>query len=129
MRRFLARGFKEVTVKKAILGLATAMLFSAAVAFAAEQTWTGKISDSKCGHSHKDMRGTLGKETSKAECVAACVKAGAQYVFVSKGKTYKISNQTFAGFPENAGHGVKLTGEMTGDTIKVSKIERHEKDR
>ena len=52
-----------------------------------------------------------------------CVKGGAEYVFVIDGKLYSVDNQDFAGLPVHAGHSVRLTGEMTGDTIKVSKIE------
>jgi hypothetical protein len=43
-------------------------------------------------------------------------------VFVLKGKVYKIDNQDFAALQEYGGHMVQLTGEMTGDTIKVSNI-------
>ena len=96
----------------------TAMLgFSA---FAAEKTWTGSISDSKCGAKH--MAGEHGAKMSARDCTEGCVKGGAKYVFVSKGKVYNIDNQDYAGLAEHAGHTVKLTGEMTGDTIKVSNV-------
>jgi hypothetical protein len=55
--------------------------------------------------------------------VIACVKDGGKYVFVADGKIYNIENQDFAGLEEHAAHNIKLTGEMTGDTIKVTKIE------
>jgi hypothetical protein len=111
-------------MRKAILGLATALLFGAAVSFAAEQTWTGKISDSDCGRSHKSAIEHAGKKMSDHDCVVACVKDhGSKYVFVAGTKIYNISNQDFAGLEEHAGHTVKLGGEMTGDTIKVSKVE------
>jgi hypothetical protein len=35
---------------------------------------------------------------------------------------YSIDNQDFAGLPEHAGHTVKLTGDMNGDSIKVSDL-------
>lgn len=90
-------------------------------AFAAEKTWVGSISDSKCGAHH--MTGAEhGAKMSARQCTEACVKGGAKYVFVSKGKVYNIDNQDYAGLAEHAGHTVKLTGEMTGDTIKVSNI-------
>lgn len=89
-------------------------------AFAAEMTWTGAISDSKCGAKH--MAGEHGAKMSARKCTEACVKGGAKYVFVSKGKVYNIDNQDYAGLAEHAGHTVKLTGEMTGDTIKVSNV-------
>jgi hypothetical protein len=90
-------------------------------AFAAEKTWVGSISDSKCGAKH--MTGAEhGAKMSNRECTEACIKGGAKYVFVSRGKVYKIDNQDYAGLAEHAGHTVKLTGDMTGDTIKVSNI-------
>ena len=46
----------------------------------------------------------------------------AKYVFVSGGKVYNVGNQDFATLQEHAGHTVKLTGAMSGDTITVSKI-------
>ena len=108
---------------KRTLVLAVGILFCAAMAFAADQTWSGQISDSMCGHSHKAAIEHGGKKMSDHDCVIACVKNGDKYVFVQGGKIYNIANQDFAGLEEHAGHTVKLTGEKTGDTIKVSKIE------
>ncbi len=102
------------------------IIFGIAVltSLAVEGTWTGRISDSMCGVSHKAMEHE-GKKTTARECTLACVKQGAKYVFVSKGKVYNIENQNLAGLEEHAGHNVKLTGEMSADnkSIKVSKIE------
>jgi hypothetical protein len=97
------------------------VLGGSSMAFAADQTWSGTISDSKCGATHSSMEHD-GKKMTDRQCTAACVKGGAKYVFVSDGKVYNVDNQSFAGLPVHAGHSVKLTGEMTGDTIKVSKI-------
>ena len=90
---------------------------------AAEQTWTGTISDSMCGVSHKAM-GHVGKKTDAHRCAVACVKGGAKYVFVSKGKVFDIENQNLAGLEDHAGHAVKLTGNLQADkkTIKASKL-------
>lgn len=88
---------------------------------AAENTWTGKISDSMCGASHAAMIAQHPKMTAR-ECALACVKGGAKYVFVSHGKVYNIENQDLAQLQEHAGRTVRLTGEMNGDTITVSKI-------
>jgi hypothetical protein len=97
-------------------------LFCASFALAAEKTWSGKISDSMCGLSHKSAIEHAGKKMSDHDCAIACVKGGGKYVFVAGGKIYNIENQDFAGLEEHAAHDVKLTGEMTGDTIKVTKI-------
>ena len=109
---------------KKVLGFVMVLLMSTVFSLAAEKTWPGKISDSDCGRSHKSAIEHAGKKMSDHDCVIACVKDhGAKYVFVSGSKIYKISNQDFAGLDEHAAHNIKLTGEMTGDTIKVSKIE------
>lgn len=97
------------------------MVLSVVVMSGAEQSWTGKISDSKCGATH--MAGEHGKKMTDRACTEACVKDGAKYVFVSKGKVYQIANQTDPSLVTHAGHTVKLTGEMSGDSITVSKIE------
>ena len=90
-------------------------------AFAADQTWVGKISDSDCGAKHK--AGTEHQAAmTDADCTKACIKMGAKYVFVNNGKVLNISNQDFADLAKHAGHKVKLTGEMTGDSIQVTKI-------
>jgi hypothetical protein len=93
------------------------------LASAADKTWTGQISDSMCGASHAKMiAGHAGAKMTNTDCTLACVKAGAKYVFVSGGKVYAISNQDDADLMKHAGHTVRLTGEMNGTTITVSKI-------
>jgi hypothetical protein len=53
-----------------------------------------------------------------------CVKGGAKYVFVSKGKVYVIQNQDFGTLAANAGARVQLTGDVDkdGKSITVTKI-------
>ena len=104
-----------------IIVAAAVVLMGASGAFAADQTWTGKISDSKCGAKHG--AGEHGMKMTDRACTEACVKGGAKYVFASKGKVYPIANQDSAELAMHAGHMVKLTGEMKGDSITVSKIE------
>lgn len=108
---------------KKLFSFAVCMVFYAGVGFAA-QTWTGKISDSMCGATHKAMEHG-GKKLSDRDCVQACVKDGAKYVFVSQGKVYEVTNQDFAGLAQHAGHTVKLTGDMSSDkkSVTVSSIE------
>jgi hypothetical protein len=105
-----------------LLGLV--FMLAALTSQASEEKWTGTISDSMCGVSHKAMEHG-GKKTNAHDCTVACVKAGAKYVFVSKGKVFNIENQDLAGLEEHAGHTVKLTGDLQADktTIKASKIE------
>jgi hypothetical protein len=92
-------------------------------ASAVEKTWTGKISDSTCGVSHKKGAEHGGKAMSDHDCTLACVKNGAKFVFVHTGKVYKIENQDFASLTEHAGHTVLLKGDLKGDTLTVSSIE------
>jgi hypothetical protein len=111
-------------MKNCIRVLVTGAFMTGTAAIAA--TWTGQISDSMCGAHHKTMA-EHGKKLSAHDCTEACVKNGGKYVFVSKGKVYSIDNQDFAGLTEHAGHTVKLTGDMNGDSIKVSDLGMPEK--
>jgi hypothetical protein len=109
---------------KSILTICSLFVFAATTLGAAEQTWTGKISDSMCGAKHNTTAEHGAKKMSDRDCTLACVKDhNAKYVFVRNGKVYNIGNQDFAGLQEHAGHTVKVTGDMSGDTITVSKVE------
>jgi hypothetical protein len=90
----------------------------ATTAFAAEQNWSGAISDKMCGADHKKMA----SHKSDRDCTLACAKGGAPYVFVSNGKVYQLTNRD-NDLRTHAGHTVNLTGELKGDTIRVSKVE------
>ena len=89
---------------------------------AADQTWTGTISDEVCGASHRNMASATG--ISDRECTIQCARSGAKYVLVNeKEDVIPFLNQNFPGFEEHAGHKVKVTGELEGHAILVSKIE------
>lgn len=105
-----------------LMAAAVAILVSASATLAADQTWTGTISDSTCGHSHKSAIEHAGQKLTDADCTRACVKGGGKYVFVSGNKVYEIANQDFAGLDANAGGSVKLTGEATGNTVRISAL-------
>jgi hypothetical protein len=109
-------------MKKFVL-FAAAILFATAPALmAADKTWTGVLSDSKCNGKHaKAEHGS--QQDSDHDCATKCVAGGAKHVFVAGGKTYQIANQDFAGLKDHEGHKIALTGEMKGDSITVSKIE------
>ena len=109
-------------MKKICFLIGSFLMVMVLTSLAAEQTWTGKISDSMCGVSHKAMEHG-GKKTNAHDCTVACVKGGAKYVFVSKGKVFDIENQDLAGLEAHAGHTVKLTGDLQAEkTIKASKL-------
>ena len=92
------------------------VLLACGVSFAADQTWTGRISASMCSAAHNVM---------EHDCILNCIKAGAKYVFVNKGQVREIQNQDFGDLEKHAGHTVKLTGALGSDgkTVTVSKIE------
>ena len=62
------------------------------------------------------------KKLTDRTCTEACVKGGAKYVFTSGGKVYMIENQSDPLLATHAGHSVRVTGELKGETITVSKI-------
>ena len=96
----------------------------AGVNFAAEQTWTGKISDSLCSASHTKMSTVVFPPLDDPQCVLACVDGGGKFVFMDKDdKAFQIANQDFADLKKHPGVLVTLTGELKGDAITVAKIE------
>ena len=103
---------------KMCVAAAIAILF-APPAGAADETWTGQISDAMCGKSHE--MGT--KKMSDKECTLMCAKGDGSYVLVADGKVFKIANPKVKGLEEHAGETVKLTGTVKGDAITVASIE------
>jgi hypothetical protein len=98
-----------------------ALLLTSAYAFAAEQTWTGQISDSACGAKHEEAAEGQGKMPDR-ECTQACVRGGSKYVLVVDGKVLQIANQDDKDLATHAGHTVSVTGELKGQAITVSTI-------
>jgi hypothetical protein len=98
--------------------LALALCAIAAPA-AAQQTFTGRLSDSTCGAAaHRK-----GDHTDR-ECLFACLDALAKYVLVgADGRVIAIANQDAMGLPLYAGRPVKITGELKGDALQVAKVE------
>jgi hypothetical protein len=100
--------------KRFALGLAAA-LFAGTLALAADGSWTGYISDSKCG--------AKGANSQAGECTTKCVKEGAKYVFVNDAdkKVYVVDAQDKVA--AHAGHHVTVKGTVDGDTLKLSSID------
>jgi hypothetical protein len=105
---------------KSLLMAGIATLLLGVSAAAADGTWTGQISDSMCGAKHTD--GKHAKSVSDRDCALTCAAKGAQLVLVSEGKVYKLTNHD-ADLRAHAGHTVNLTGTLTGESIRVTKIE------
>ena len=106
---------KKTTVMLfALLALTVAALAGAA-ANAAKGTWTGWITNERCG--------AEGANAESKACLEKCVKKGEKLVFYNADdkKLYKLDNQDLA--KQNIGHEVKVTGEAEGTAIKVASIE------
>ena len=99
-------------IRKASM-LVFALVVFGCLAWGADKSWTGVISDSNCGLKHS----TASDEA--AACVAKCVSGGAKYVLVSVDKLYKLDPQNKIS-SDLAGRAVKVTGSLKGDTITVS---------
>jgi len=108
-------------MRTALLTVSFVTIFALTPGIAAEQTWTGQISDSMCGAKHAVAEHGK-KKMSDRECVQACIKKGARHVLVADGKVYKLINHD-ADMAAHAGHTVRLTGDLNNETIRISKIE------
>ena len=108
-------------MKTALLSLSIGLL-AGAVSLGAQQTWTGKIADSACGAKHEEAAEGQGVMADR-ECTQACVRGGSKYVLVVDGKVMQIANQDNKDLATHAGHLVKMTGELKGSAITVTKIE------
>ena len=75
-------------------------------------TWTGWISDSKCG--------AEGAKEGHVDCANKCIKGGAAAVFVVDKKVYTITEQKKV--TDFIGKKVTITGTITDDKIEVEKI-------
>jgi hypothetical protein len=105
----------------------TVALWGGVASAGAEQTWTGKIGDSACGAKHQEAVENEGVMADR-ECTQACVRGGSKYILGVDGKVLKIANQDDKDLAVHAGHAVKVTGELKGDQIMVTKIEMAQKN-
>ena len=94
------------------------LLATAALLNAADQTFTGVITDSMCGANHKMMN-----ISPDSKCVAECVKSGnVKFALLDGTKVYKLSDQQTPA--QYAGAKVRITGTLFPKTgiIEVKKI-------
>lgn len=80
------------------------------------ESWTGTISDAKCGMAHADA-----SEKSQA-CVKSCVKRGGEPVFVVGDKVLKIDAASKDKIMDHLGHKVVIDGALKGDTVTVASV-------
>lgn len=73
-----------------------------------EHAYYGDVSDSNCG-AHHHMPGNA------RACTLGCVKRGAKYVFVTRGKVLMIANQKLPELEKFAGEHVRIMGTRTAD--------------
>ena len=94
-------------------------LTAALTAAAADQTFTGVVTDSMCGADHSMM-----KISPDTKCVQECMKPGGsvKYALFDGKNVYKLSDQATP--TKFAGQRVKVTGKLFAKTgiIQVSEI-------
>lgn len=83
---------------------------------ASDQTFTGLVTDDRCGARHD-----MGSDKSPAECAKVCVHNGAKYALVDGEKTYTLQGNAEE-IALAAGRRVTLRGALEGDTIYVRSI-------
>lgn len=99
---------------KKIAMLAFALLVCGCMAWAADTTISGTVSDAHCGAQHSRP------SADAATCVEKCVSGGSSYVLVSKGKVYTLDAQDkFKGL---GGKYVHVMGTVNGDAITVTSV-------
>lgn len=97
-------------MKKGIALFALLLSFSN---FAAAADFVGYVIDQACA-AKSAMKGN-------EACARKCIKGGSPAVLLVEGdKVFKLDDQ--AKVTEHAGHKVKVTGTLNGDTIKVENI-------
>jgi hypothetical protein len=86
-----------------------------ASAFAGDASWTGYITDSKCG--------AKAAHEGAAECTVKCIKEGAKYVFVNDAdkKVYAIADPDKVA--AHAGRHVSVKGSVEDGTLTVASID------
>ena len=104
---------KKTTVLLALLTL-TALLALPLGAAGTKGSWTGWITDTKCG--------AKGAKAEHKGCSEKCAHEGQKLVFFNNAdkKLYSLDDQDAA--KANLGYEVKVTGEADGTAIKVESI-------
>lgn len=90
-----------------------------------QKTITGEVTDTFCApsRSHANMMAkmpNMGRDS--ASCTQECTKIGGKYVLLDDetGKTYEVDDQ--AKIAGSAGRRVTVTGTLTANRIKLTKI-------
>jgi hypothetical protein len=100
-------------VKRFAFTMALGLSLCGVSAFA--ESYTGYVSDARCGAKHND-----GSAESVA-CVKSCVKGGKAAVFVVGDKIYKIDDASKVA--DYLGQKVVVDGSVDGDTVTIKSVE------
>lgn len=104
-------------MNKILFSSLLAVSLCSTAAFADEMT--GYISDAHCGAKHS----TVSEKNTKC-VVDMCIKGGSDPVLVKDGKVMKFDDASKKMAVEHAGQMVKIDGNMDGDMVKISSIEK-----
>jgi hypothetical protein len=100
-------------VKKTAVFLFAGLVL-AVTAFAG--TWTGTISDAKCGKAHADA------SEKSMNCVKGCIKGGQAPVFVVGDNVYKFDEASKSKIEAHLGQKVTIDGELKDGVISVASV-------
>ena len=99
-------------MKKKLLVIVTLFSLFALSLSASQSTVTGILTDDMCTKKHM-MPGKL-----NADCVRECIKHGAKYVIVSRGKVLQLQGDQST-LSDIAGKKVAITGELRGQVLRI----------
>jgi hypothetical protein len=96
------------------------LLAASPFARAQQQSWVGYVTDTHCGTNCQVTKNM----TPDLKCVRRCVKKGSKYGLWHGSKVYVLEPQAEA--TRFAAKNVKVTGTLSGDTIRIAAIESAE---
>ncbi|HYL12139.1 MAG TPA: hypothetical protein VEV41_03840 [Terriglobales bacterium] len=87
-----------------------ALMATAALAGGSKGSWTGYVSDAKCG------------AKVNAECAKKCADAGQPLVFVNDADKSVLPVANQEALKDHAGHHVKVEGSLDNNTLTVDNV-------
>lgn len=90
--------------------LLLALISTAALAGGSKGSWTGYVSDAKCG------------AKVNAECAKKCADAGQPLVFVNDADKSVLPVANQEALKDHAGHHVKVEGSLDNNTLTVDNV-------
>jgi len=101
--------------KKVLLVIGLYLCSMTVLAVAKDMSWSGWVSDSKCG--------VKGANAEHAACAKKCIAAGEKPVLVTDKDQKVVAIDNPEALSEHAGHHVEVTGKMTDSgTLHVDKV-------